>query len=110
MVTIQNDYINALLADAAYVDNLDAGNTGTSLSTKLTTRMTEPQAQFIAANVSTLQISNRVLVLSFVPVENMVSDIGRSLGRSSLALFVCLKPSANVKRIAEWLRGHFHRA
>ncbi|MBX9793285.1 MAG: calcium-binding protein, partial [Burkholderiaceae bacterium] len=54
MTTIQNDYINALLADATYVDNLDAGNTGTALSTKLTIRMTEPQAQFIASNFEVL--------------------------------------------------------
>ncbi len=52
MTTINDTYINALLADAAYADGLQENLTPEALAGKLTLRMTEPQAAFIAANFS----------------------------------------------------------
>ena len=56
MDTINETYVNALLADAAYV-NLHDGNsnetpllTGTRLTTVIAARMTQPQAEFITSN------------------------------------------------------------
>jgi hypothetical protein len=54
MGSINNAYINALLADAAYVDNLRDGLAGSELAAELKPSMTEPQAQFIAANFEVL--------------------------------------------------------
>ncbi|MBN8476771.1 hypothetical protein [Sulfuritalea sp.] len=50
MTTINDTYINALLADAAYVTQLV--NQDPDLAAKLAARMTQPQATFIAANFS----------------------------------------------------------
>lgn len=43
MTTINDTYINALLADAAYADGLQENLTPEALAGKLTLRMTEPQ-------------------------------------------------------------------
>jgi hypothetical protein len=50
MTTINDTYINALLADAAYVDDLKDNDSGGDLARKLSPRMTQPQATFIATN------------------------------------------------------------
>ncbi|MDK9726249.1 MAG: hypothetical protein OEL88_15390, partial [Sterolibacteriaceae bacterium MAG5] len=52
MTTINDAYINALLADAAYADNLQDGLSDGDLAVQLAPRMTQPQAAFIAANFS----------------------------------------------------------
>jgi len=47
MTTAMNDiYINALLADASYVDDLDTGQA----NSKLASRLTQPLADFVAGN------------------------------------------------------------
>jgi hypothetical protein len=50
MSTIAQLFINALLADASYVDNLAPGNTAETLTPKLSTRMTPDLAKFIGDN------------------------------------------------------------
>ena len=50
MPTIRDTYINALLADAAYVDDLADGLKGDALRIVLSPRMTPDLATFIAAN------------------------------------------------------------
>ncbi len=52
MTTINDTYVNALLADAAYADNLQDGLSGGSLAIQLAPTMTQPLAAFIAANFS----------------------------------------------------------
>ena len=52
MTTINDTYINALLADAAYADDLHDGLSGENLRDFLAPTMTQPQAAFIAANFS----------------------------------------------------------
>ncbi len=52
MTTINDTYINALLADAAYADDLHDGLSGETLRDFLAPTMTQPQAAFIAANFS----------------------------------------------------------
>ncbi len=54
MSSITENYVNALLADAAYVDGLSAGVSPDRLVSLLSVRMTEPQAQFIASNFEVL--------------------------------------------------------
>jgi len=46
MTTINSAYINAMLADASYVNGLSGAN----LASTLTARMTEAQAKFINDN------------------------------------------------------------
>ena len=50
MTTIHDAYINALLADAAYVKNLDATITPGDLTTALSDRMTPELAKYISHN------------------------------------------------------------
>jgi trimeric autotransporter adhesin len=50
MATIQDTYINALLADATYAEDLADGLRDSSLRDVLSNRMTPPMAKFIAAN------------------------------------------------------------
>jgi hypothetical protein len=50
MTTINNTYINALLADSAYVDGLTPELTGDDLATKLIGRMTPALATYIGNN------------------------------------------------------------
>ncbi len=52
MTTINDTYINALLADAAYANNLQDGLSGGGLTVQLAPGLTAPQAAFIAANFS----------------------------------------------------------
>jgi Ca2+-binding RTX toxin-like protein len=52
MTTIHDTYINALLADATYVDDLQRGMTGVALRDKLAGRMTPEQAAYIGDNFS----------------------------------------------------------
>ncbi|MEZ5615817.1 MAG: hypothetical protein R3E35_11455 [Rhodocyclaceae bacterium] len=52
MTTINDIYINALLADAAYANDLQDNDAGGDLARKLSPRMTQPQAAIIAANFS----------------------------------------------------------
>jgi hypothetical protein len=52
MTTIHDTYINALLADATYVDDLQRGMTGVALRDKLAGRMTSEQAAYIGDNFS----------------------------------------------------------
>jgi len=52
MTTINDTYINALLADATYANNLKDNDAGGNLATKLAPSMTQSQAAFIAANLS----------------------------------------------------------
>lgn len=47
MTTINDAYINALLADSAYVDSLLPGMTGSILADKITGRMTPDLAKYI---------------------------------------------------------------
>lgn len=50
MTTIRDTYINALLADAAYAQNLRDGLSNDELASQLKTRLTAPQAAFVAEN------------------------------------------------------------
>ena len=50
MATIQDAYVNALLADAAYAENLRDGDKDALLIATLSKRMTPKVAEFIAAN------------------------------------------------------------
>lgn len=50
MPTINDAFINAILADACYVDNLVPGMTGQDLKEKLEGRMTEELSDFIGQN------------------------------------------------------------
>ena len=54
MPSMTDNYVNALLADAAYVDGLSAGISSDRLASLLNVRMTEPQAQFIKSNFEIL--------------------------------------------------------
>lgn len=59
MTTINGAYINALLADSSYVDNLKPGQTGAALTERLTGRMTLPLAKYIGDNFSVVtQVGN----------------------------------------------------
>jgi hypothetical protein len=49
---INDAYINALLADASYVDGLAEGLTGDPLRDALQERLTQPQAAFVGENFS----------------------------------------------------------
>lgn len=55
MTTIHNAYVNALLADAAYVGNLAPEMTGQNLLDALRTRMTTPLAQYIGENFTVVK-------------------------------------------------------
>ncbi len=46
---LNSTFINAVLADASYVDGFTARDTGAALQTKLTPRLTEPLAAYIAS-------------------------------------------------------------
>ena len=50
MTTIHDAYLNALLADAAYVDDFVPGMTGSRLTDQLTRRMTPHLAKYIGDN------------------------------------------------------------
>jgi trimeric autotransporter adhesin len=50
MTTINDAFINALLADAAYVDGITINSTGTALALQLANRMTPDLAKYIGAN------------------------------------------------------------
>ncbi len=50
MSTINDAFINALLADASYIDNLQSGNTSAVLANKLSDRMTPTLAKLIGDN------------------------------------------------------------
>ena len=54
MTTINNTYINALLADATYVHNIDPNKIVGSLSANLSPRMTPALAAYISSNFSVL--------------------------------------------------------
>ncbi|ODS22975.1 hypothetical protein AB835_11265 [Candidatus Endobugula sertula] len=54
METINHTYINALLADAAYVEKLNEADNPGALVTALTGRMTIDLAEFIADNFTVL--------------------------------------------------------
>ncbi len=54
MTAIHNAYINALLADASYVDDLQPGDTASGLARVLTGRMTPVLAQYIGDNFTVL--------------------------------------------------------
>lgn len=59
MTTIHDAYINALLADAAYVDKLTPGLFGDKLAEKLSKRMTPTLANYIGEHFSVVtQIGN----------------------------------------------------
>lgn len=59
VATIKDAYVNALLADAAYVSNLDLANTPNKLATALTGRMTPDLAKYIGDNFTVVtQVSN----------------------------------------------------
>ena len=49
---IHDAFINAVLADSAYVNGLTAGLTGEALADALTERLTAPLAAYIGANLS----------------------------------------------------------
>jgi Ca2+-binding RTX toxin-like protein len=55
MTTINDAYINALLADACYVDDLLPGMTGTALASQVSGRMTADVAAYIGANFTVVQ-------------------------------------------------------
>ncbi|RCS56716.1 hypothetical protein [Parvibium lacunae] len=57
-VTINQAYINALLADAVYVD-LTSGMTVADLKSALAPRMTETQAKFIADNFTVVSAEDK---------------------------------------------------
>ncbi len=67
MITINDSYINALLADASYVSNFLPGMTGTRLADQIVGRMTPALANYIGANFTVVtQIeSNAVSGSSF---------------------------------------------
>ena len=50
MNTIEKSYLNALLADATYARDLQAGDSGSQLEGRLSTRMTPTLAKFIGDN------------------------------------------------------------
>jgi hypothetical protein len=50
MTTINDAFINALLADAAYVDGITINSTGSALALQLANRMTPDLAKYIGAN------------------------------------------------------------
>ena len=54
MTKINDTYINALLADAAYVEKLDEADNSGALTTALTGRMTSGVAQYITDNFTVL--------------------------------------------------------
>ena len=59
MTTINDTYINALLADSSYVLNLKPGQTGVALTGALTGRMTAPISKYIGDNFSVVsQVGN----------------------------------------------------
>jgi hypothetical protein len=58
MTTIANAYINALLADAAYVNLLNEPLDSTSNNRILQDRLTSTQADYLAANVEVASIAN----------------------------------------------------
>ena len=65
MTTINDTYINAILADASYVEALTPNLTGNLLRNKLTDRMTLELAQFIGRNFTSLtQEDNNGSILS----------------------------------------------
>ena len=55
MTTIHDAYLNALLADATYVNNLAQGDTGDTLAGKLEPRLTLPLANYVGSQFSVLQ-------------------------------------------------------
>ena len=54
MTTINDTYINAILADAAYVENLNLNPSGSDLKDEIESRMTSDVAQYIADNFTVL--------------------------------------------------------
>lgn len=59
MTTINDAYINALLADSSYVDNFLPGMTGAGLAGQLAGRMTLPLAKYIGDNFTVVtQVGN----------------------------------------------------
>jgi trimeric autotransporter adhesin len=58
MPTINDAFVDALLADASYVNNLDPGFTGGDLTDKLTSRMTPTLAKFIGDNFTVVTSIN----------------------------------------------------
>jgi len=67
MTTINDTYINALLADAAYVDDLLTGMTGAQLTSRLADRLTQPLAKYVGDNftVVTQESKDGLLESSF---------------------------------------------
>ena len=58
MTTIEQAWIDCLLADVAYVDRLLPGMTGTSLADRIEARMTQPVAEFIGAKFEVVSVEN----------------------------------------------------
>jgi hypothetical protein len=50
MPSIEQTYINALLADATYANDLRDGDSGADLEGRLSSSMTQPLAKFIGEN------------------------------------------------------------
>ena len=57
-MTINDTFVNALLADASYVDNLAAGFTDVDLRNALSSRMTPTLATFLGANFTVVTAIN----------------------------------------------------
>lgn len=60
MTTIHDAYINALLADASYVNDLLPGITGSALTGQLTGRMTPELAKYIGDNFTVVSQAGRL--------------------------------------------------
>ena len=60
MTTINDTYINALLADSSYVNGLLPNQTGAALATQLTGRMTPELARYIGDNFTVVNSSVRL--------------------------------------------------
>ena len=60
MTTIEQTWIDSLLADVSYVDGLFPGLIGDSIAAKITSRMTEPLAKTIGARFEVLSLENEL--------------------------------------------------
>jgi hypothetical protein len=64
MTTIHDAYINALLADASYVNDFLPGMTGAKLTAQVTGRMTPDLAKYIGDNFTKTGVSSNIPTFS----------------------------------------------
>ena len=69
MTTIHDAYVNALLADAAYVDGFVPGETGAALTQIVKGRMTPDLAKYIGDNLKQ-KMGSESFLISEMPFAN----------------------------------------